>query len=66
MPNGKRFNKVAFEARRGDVVAKLTGLSDAQIDKYIDRNVTNLGTAKKYLKRLTIVTREVGIMVTGG
>ena len=47
--------------RQADIVAKLSGLTDAQIDTYIDTNVTNLMSAVIYLKRLTKVTRALAI-----
>lgn len=45
--------------RRADIIAKLSGLTDAQVDGYIDANVTNLAGAVAYLKRLTKVVRAL-------
>jgi len=47
--------------RRADILAKLSGVADAQLDAYIDTNVTNLTSATAYLKRLTKVTRALAI-----
>ena len=45
-----------------NIADKLTGLTDAQIDNYIDSNVTDLASARTYLKRLTKATRSVAIV----
>jgi len=45
--------------RRSEIQSKLTRLSNAQIDSYIDANVTDLASAREYLKRLTKVTRDL-------
>lgn len=51
----------AIADRRADIVARLSGLTDAQIDAYIDANVTNLAGAVAYLKRLTKAVRALAI-----
>ena len=51
----------AIADRRADIVARLSGLADAQIDAYIDINVSNLAGAVAYLKRLTKVVRALAI-----
>jgi hypothetical protein len=47
--------------RRADIIAKLSGLTDAQIDAYINANVTNLSGAVAFLKQLTKVTKALAV-----
>lgn len=47
--------------RRNKIITEVSGLMDAQIDSYIDTNVTNLAGAVTFLKRLTKVIRALAI-----
>jgi hypothetical protein len=65
MAPGKIAERVAAEQaiadRRAEIIAKLSGLTDVQIDSHIDSNVTNLSGAVAYLKRLTKVVRVLAL-----
>lgn len=54
------------EARRQRIISRLSGLSNTQIDTYVDDNVTSLAGAVAYLKRLTKVVRDLAVNVGGG
>jgi len=46
-------------ARVAEIKSKLTGMTFAQLDNYIDTNITNMASAKVYLKRLTRIVRSL-------
>ena len=48
-------------ARIQDLTDKLTGLTPNQLDTYIENNVTNIASAKTYLKRLTLIVQALAI-----
>jgi len=60
---------LAKEQAQSDRIAgirdKLTNLTPAQVSNYIDNNVTNLAGAVTYLKRLTLVVRDIAIELKG-
>ena len=45
--------KAKLKARQDEVVDMLKSLSYDKVNTYIDNNVTNLSTARAYLKKLT-------------
>jgi len=49
------------QARIDSIRDKLTGATPAQVNQYIDANVTNLAGAVTYLKRLTMIVRDLAI-----
>lgn len=46
-------------ARIAEIKNKLTAMTPAQLNSYIDANVTDLGSAIVYLKRLTLIVRAL-------
>jgi hypothetical protein len=57
----REAERQAIADRRANIVNKLSGLTDSQIDAYIDANVNNLAGAVAYLKRLTKAVRALAI-----
>ena len=45
------------------ITDKLTGMSAAQLNTYIDNNTGDLASARVYLKRLTLVVQALAIEV---
>jgi len=43
---------------KGTAAKQLLNKSDNEIDNYIDNNVTDLASAKEFLKELTKITRD--------
>ncbi len=44
-----------------EITDKLTGMTPSQLNTYIDNNVTDLASARTYLKRLTLIVRHLAI-----
>lgn len=58
-PDEVRLDTFKIEADRNDMADKLRNATPAQIDTYIDNNVTNLAQARAFLKALSKVLATV-------
>lgn len=58
--DAKEAQAVADKATRiAEIKNKLTSMKPPQLDSYIDANVTDLASVKIYLKRLTLIVRNL-------
>ena len=55
LPDSDRDAAFREDAARADMLARLKTATPAQIDTYIEANVTNLAQARNFLKALTKV-----------
>ncbi len=57
----EEVEKTAKANRIAEIRTKLTSMTPAQLDNYVDNNVTDMASTRTYLKRLTLVVRNIAL-----